>query len=183
MARQPGMDEQVRRYKARIRRNKIIGRAAWLILRAIMLIITLYCYFLLVFDEDAAKFKGIAAAVLFVLFYVQCAAFSMQGLVLFKSNRSSKLTGLTAITLMICAPLYFVVLVFSLIPITVWAVFFITVFPIIVLNALPMESIYDELSYRDYPKRLFWTVQLAVQLGIVAVGQLAGAVAFAGWGK
>ncbi|MBQ8551865.1 MAG: hypothetical protein IJ428_03520 [Clostridia bacterium] len=183
MAHVPSHAEQVRRYKARIKRNKIIGIAAQLILRVIMLSVTLVCFYKLVFDDDAAKIKGIAAAFLFVLFYAQCAALPMLGLSLFKARRISRLTRLTAISLMICAPLYFVVLVFSLIPITVWAVFFITVFPIIVLNALPMGAIYDELSYADYPKRLFWTIQLTVQLGLVAVGQLAGTAMFGGWGR
>ena len=171
MKHMPSAELQVRRYKARKQRNKIVSGTLKLILRIIMIALTLICFYTVVFDEDAVKLKGIAASVLFLLFYAQCASLSMYGLSLLKLLSPKNTIRLTLLSIMICAPLYFVIFIVSLIPITSYAVFFITVFPIIVLNALPMESICEEFSFMYYPKRMFWIVQTFVQLLIVAVSQ------------
>ena len=157
-------------YQIKKHRRQLILRILSVIVRIVLIALTVNFLSIVFFDDDAIKIKPYLITLLFIMLYGQCALLSMRGLdwlVLRKPTRRM----LTGASLLICAPLYFVVLVFSLIPIEVPAVFFITIFPIIALNALPMESIIDEFRLMGYPKLLFWFIQLAMQLAIVGVVQ------------
>ena len=173
---------QTARYYRRRRISRICTFVCGIVIRMLAIGVTAVCAYLVFFDAEAITLKGIAAAALFVLLYAQCASFSMLGLRLF-SRRETRGRGRLALSaVMICAPLYFVVLVISIIPLTERAAFFLTVFPTLILNALPMESVRDEFSLRGFPSPLFWSIQLGMQMAVFAAGQWYGQYLSRMWG-
>ena len=175
-------EAQTARYYRRRRISRICTFVCGIVIRMLAIGVTAVCAYLVFFDAEAITLKGIAAAALFVLLYAQCASFSMLGLRLF-SRRETRGRGRLALSaVMICAPLYFVVLVISIIPLTERAAFFLTVFPAVILNVLPMESVRDEFSLRGFPSPLFWGMQILMQTGVFAVGQLYGQYLLSVWG-
>ena len=137
-------EQQTVQFYRRRKIDRILTVICGIVLRLLGIGVTVVCTYWVFFDADAMEIKGIAAAVLFVLLYAQCASFSMLGLRIFAKQQERRRLQLGAASLLICAPLYFVVLVVSIIPLTERSAFFLTVFPTLILNALPMESIRDE---------------------------------------
>ena len=178
----PDRNEQIRRFRRRTARKRVFGVTVQIVCRILMIAVTGLCLYLVFWNEDAVEYRGIAAVMLFVLLYGQCASMSMLGLRLFVGRRVHSGSRLTLISVLLCAPLYFTVLLFSLIPLTVSAAFFLTVFPVFVLNTLPMDVIREALSLYGYPKMRFWCVQTAVQLAVAALGQTAGWMLYRYWG-
>ncbi len=175
-------EAQTIRYYRRRRISRISVFVCGIVLRLLGIVLTAVCAYLVFFDAEAITLKGIAAAVLFVLLYAQCASFSMLGLRIFAKQQERRRLQLGAASLLICAPLYFVVLVVSIIPLTERSAFFLTVFPTLILNALPMESIRDEYVLRGFPTPLFWGLQIAVQMTVFAAGQIYGTYLLRLWG-
>ncbi len=182
MSRKISREEQVVRFRRRRKVSRVCSFVIGLVLRLLGIIVTAVCTDLVFFDADAIEVKGIAAAALFVLLYAQCASFSMLGLRLFARRETRRRGRLAASAVLICAPLYFVVLVISIIPLTERAAFFLTVFPTLILNALPMESIRDEMALRGFPTPLFWLIQLGMQLLVFLIGQSYGIYLMQLWG-
>ncbi len=175
-------EAQTIRYYRRRKISRICAFVCGIVIRMLAIGVTAVCAYLVFFDAEAITLKGIAAAVLFVLLYAQCASFSMLGLRLF-SRRETRGRGRLALSaVMICAPLYFVVLVISIIPLTERAAFFLTVFPAVILNVLPMESVRDEFSLRGFPSPLFWAIQTGMQLLVFVIGQAYGFYLMQMWG-
>lgn len=175
-------EEQTVRYYRRRRISRISVFVCGIVLRLLGIVLTAVCAYLVFFDAEAVTLKGIAAAVLFVLLYAQCASFSMLGLRLFARRETRERIQIAASSVMICAPLYFVVLVIAIIPLTERAAFFLTVFPTLLLNALPMESVRDECSLRGFPTALFWLIQISMQLLVFVLGQAYGLYLMQTWG-
>jgi len=157
-------EQQTVRFYRRRKISRLMSLFFGVFLRLFGMVVTAVCAYWVFFDVDAIKIKGIAAAALFVLLYAQCASFSMLGLRIFSKSEMRAVWHLGWTAILICAPLYFVVLVVSLIPLTERAAFFLTVFPTLILNALPMESICDEYVLRGFPTPLFWGIQIGVQM-------------------
>ena len=73
--------------------------------------------------------------------------------------------------LLLCAltiplPLHFCTLLASLIPITTWEVWFITIFPCIFLTFQPIRAVADVYDLYTRKKRLFWSIQILLVLTI-----------------
>ena len=175
-------DQQTKRFYRRKKVRRIVTVLCGITLRVLGIFLTAVCTYWVFFDDDALIIKGFAAAALFVLLYAQCASFSMLGLRMFARREVCGSARLSAAAVMICMPLYFVVLVISIIPLTERAAFFLTVFPTLILNALPMESVRDEMSLRGLPTPLFWAIQLTVQMLVFALGQSFGLHLMTVWG-
>lgn len=175
-------EEQIIRFRRHRKVSRVCSFVVGIILRLLGITVTAICTYFVFFDSDAIEVKGIAAAVLFVLLYAQCASFSMLGLRLFARRETRGRGKLAASAVLICAPLYLVVLVISIIPLTERAAFFLTVFPTLILNVLPMESIRDEMALRGFPSPLFWAVQTGMQLLVFVIGQAYGFYLMQMWG-
>jgi len=182
MSKKMSREEQARRFHRRRTTGRICTMVFDVLIRMLAIGVTAVCAYLVFFDADAITLKGFAAAGLFVLLYAQCASFSMLGLRLFARRETRSRRRLALASVMICAPLYFVVLVISIIPLTERAAFFLTVFPTLILNALPMESVRDEFSLRGFPSPLFWSIQLGMQMAVFAAGQWYGQYLARMWG-
>lgn len=63
-------------------------------------------------------------------------------------------------------PLHFCTLLASLIPITTWEVWFITIFPCIFLTFQPIRAVADVYDLYTRKKRLFWSIQILLVLTI-----------------
>ena len=175
-------EEQTVRFYRRRKRERLWSVLFSLFVRTAAVIVTAICIYLVFVEDDAMKVKEFAAAALAVLLYAQCASLSLVGLRLFSKSMVSQKRQLAQSSVLLCAPLYFVVLVISIIPLTERAAFFITVFPAAVLNILPMESIRDEMVLRDFPSWLFWMIQIAMQMLCFAGGQMYGQHLMVMWG-
>ena len=175
-------EQQTVRFYRRRKINRILNLFFGIVLRLLGIGVTAVCVYWVFFDAEAWKIRGIAAAALFVLLYAQCASFSMLGLRMLSKRELHGTWRLGWTAILICAPLYFVVFIVSLIPLTQRAAFFLTVFPALILNALPMESICDEYALRGFPTPLFWGIQIGVQLFVFAVGQMYGLYLLQIWG-
>ena len=175
-------EEQVNRFYRRKRIGQVLSVFIAMAARILSAAVTLMCMYWVFADVEAIRIKGIAAAALAVLLYAQCASLSMVGLRLFAKSTMTQKRYLALSSILICAPLYFVVLVISIIPLTEHAAFFITVFPPVILNILPMESVRDEMSLRAFPSWLFWTMQIAMQMLCFAAGQMYGHHLMIAWG-
>ena len=175
-------EQQTKRFYRRKKVRRVVTVVCEIILRMLGIFLTAICTYWVFFDADALMIKGFAAAALFVLLYAQCASFSMLGLRMFAQREVCGCCRLSAAAVMICMPLYFVVLVVSIIPLTERAALFLTVFPTLILNALPMESVRDEMSLRGMPTPLFWAIQLTVQMLVFALGQTYGQYLMTVWG-
>ena len=175
-------EQQTARFYRRRKIKQCLSVLCGIILRLLGIDVTAVCVYWVFFDAEAWKIRGIAAAALFVLLYAQCASFSMLGLRMFSKSTLSGTWRLGWTAILICAPLYFVVFVVSLIPLTQRAAFFLTVFPALILNALPMESICDEYALRGFPTPLFWGIQIGMQMLVFAAGQMYGLYLLQIWG-
>jgi len=69
--------------------------------------------------------------------------------------------------LLIPLPLHFCTLLASLIPITTWEVWFITIFPCVFLTFQPIRAVGDVYDLYTRKKRLFWVLQIAIVLIIM----------------
>jgi hypothetical protein len=63
-------------------------------------------------------------------------------------------------------PLHFCTLLASLIPITTWEVWFITIFPCIFLTFQPIRAVADVYDLYTRKKHLFWSIQILLVLTI-----------------
>ena len=73
--------------------------------------------------------------------------------------------------LLIPLPLHFCTLLASLIPITTWEVWFITIFPCVFLTFQPIRAVGDVYDLYTGKKRLFWVLQIAIVLSIMLTMQ------------
>ena len=69
--------------------------------------------------------------------------------------------------LLIPLPLHFCTLLASLIPITTWEVWFITIFPCVFLTFQPIRAVGDVYDLYTRKKRLFWFLQIMIVLTIM----------------
>ena len=182
MRRKYSREEQIERFYRRRRMMQFLSVLLAVIARVAAAAVTAVCIYLVFLNADAIEIKGIAAAALAVLLYAQCASLSMVGLRMFSKSACGKKSHLALSSVLICMPLYFVVLVISVIPMTEPAAFFITVFPAVILNILPMESVRDEMAMREFPSVLFWLIQGIMQLLFFSVGQMYGQYLTTVWG-
>ena len=182
MSRKISREEQVVRFYRRRKAARLLSLLFSMTARIMAAVVTAVCMYWVFFDAEAIEVKGLAAAVLAVLLYAQCASLSMVGLRLFSKSTVTQKRFLALSAVLICAPLYFVVWVISIIPLTERAAFFLTVFPTVILNILPMESVRDEMTLRGFPSWLFWGIQLGMQTAVFAVGQSYGQYLARVWG-
>ncbi len=68
--------------------------------------------------------------------------------------------------MMIPLPLHFCILLASLIPITTWEVWFITIFPCIFITLQPIRAVCDEYHFYTRKKHLFWILQILTVLTV-----------------
>jgi hypothetical protein len=83
--------------------------------------------------------------------------------------------ALIAFSIRIALPLYLCLLCAACIPLFRWEMFLLTGLPILILLAVPLYSVMEELHDRRLPRPLFLTVHLSMILCIYAAGQLIGA--------
>ena len=83
--------------------------------------------------------------------------------------------ALIALSIRIALPLYLCLLCAACIPLFRWEMFLLTGLPILILLAVPLYSVMEELHDRRLPRPLFLTMHLSMILCIYAAGQLIGA--------
>ncbi|MBQ9162611.1 MAG: hypothetical protein IJX74_04970 [Clostridia bacterium] len=69
-------------------------------------------------------------------------------------------------------PAYFCIALVSLIPITSYEIWLITVFPCIAIVSIPASSVYGEYSLVANKKALFWWIQAFISVLLILVSQL-----------
>ena len=80
--------------------------------------------------------------------------------------------ALIALSIRIALPLYLCLLCAACIPLFRWEMFLLTGLPILILLAVPLYSVMEELHDRRLPRPLFLTVHLAGQLIGAGLAQL-----------
>ncbi len=69
-------------------------------------------------------------------------------------------------------PIYFCMAIASLIPITTYEVWFVTVFPCIFLGMLPAKEVCDKQYPLTHYKKQFWFMQVGICVAITVFGQI-----------
>ena len=82
--------------------------------------------------------------------------------------------ALIALSIRIALPLYLCLLCAACIPLFRWEMFLLTGLPILILLAVPLYSVMEELHDRRLPRPLFGAVHLALIVAVYALGQAVG---------
>lgn len=128
------------------------------------------------------RMLGVTATLLLAVFFVgyaltMTASYYAQNKLLHDQAHNACTPKRTmGLSLLILCPIYLFWLLFSIIPIPVWEVWFITGFPIVVISSIPSYVVLD--GWRMIPKTLFWSVQSMIYLTFLLLGQMLGNYVF-----
>ncbi len=107
-----------------------------------------------------------------MLLYSQCMVLSEKGMdkileLNFEKSRIHKYAFL------IGTPIYLCIFIAALLPIYTYEVGFVTVFPVVILNCIPLSSIADFLkNYYQSSKTIYWCFQIVICGCLILFGQL-----------
>ncbi|MBE6694458.1 MAG: hypothetical protein E7589_06820 [Ruminococcaceae bacterium] len=154
--------------------KKFISNALLLVL-LVSVILYIYCGWLKI------QYTTVAFVVVFLILYMLAMVVGAFGVSRLEgyikklvhdeiTNSDSKKPLLFSVLAMF--PAYFCIALVSLIPITSYEIWLITVFPCIAIISIPASSVYGEYSLVASKKAVFWWIQALIVVLLMLVSQL-----------
>ena len=132
----------------------------------------LICVLFFMVYKDLTNRGLILLILAFAILYASVMAVCHYGLSKFtrhEKNHTVTPKRLVGYSFLIAMPIYFLWLVFSLIPMIQYEMWLITGFPLVIVTGFTLNSIADRWSGK---RVLFWSIQIGIYLSLLIGGQL-----------